>query len=345
MKEKKKIDYIVFVSVIAAFSVLVLHTNKCFWEFSATEKYWVSANIIECIFYPGVPLFFMISGITLMDFYERYSLKEFFIKRWHKAVVPFIAWSLIIMLGKVLSHKIPREQLSPHFIYQSVTGTTIVDYYWFFSSLFVLYLSMPLYAAVEKEKRRLVFTYLVGAGFALNSLAPFITGVFQLDINTPYAVTSVMGVLIWVPIGWLLHDTELSKTQKFTIYGLAIAGLLLHIIGTYVLSMRIGMIDGTFKGYENVPSVLYSAGAFVLLKDIGKKVMDSRGRDFVLFLGGYTYPVYLMQFIFIKTIPLLPFVDTRSLLYRLGAPFVIVPMIIAVAACMRKIPVVRRIVP
>ena len=109
--------------------------------------------------------------------------------------------------------------------------------------------------------------------------------------------------------------------------------------------MRIGMIDGTFKGYENVPSVLYSVGVFVLLKDIGRKVMESKARGFISFLGGYTYPIYLMQFIFIKTIPLLPFVDTRSLLYRLGAPFVIIPMIIVVAAVMRKIPVVRRIVP
>ncbi len=103
MGEKKNIDYIVFVSVIAALSVLILHTNRCFWTFSATESYWFSANIIECLFYAGVPLFFMISGITLMNFYDRYSLKEFFIKRFNKTVVPFVAWSLIILAGKVAS--------------------------------------------------------------------------------------------------------------------------------------------------------------------------------------------------------------------------------------------------
>ena len=345
MGEKKNIDYIVFVSVIAALSVLILHTNRCFWTFSATESYWFSANIIECLFYAGVPLFFMISGITLMDFYDRYSLKEFFIKRFNKTVVPFVAWSLIILAGKVASHKIPAEQVNAKFIYQSVTGTTIVDYYWFFSSLFIVYLSMPLFAAVEKEKRKMVFSYLAIVGFSLNILAPFITGVFQLDLNTPYAVTDVMGVMIWVPLGWLLHNAELKKWHKGIIHCLALVGLLLHMVGTYVLSMKTGMIDGTFKGYENVPCVLYSIGVFVLLKDIGTKAMQGKTGKFISFIGGYTYPIYLIQFIFLKTIPLLPFVDSKSLLYRLGAPFVIIPMIIAMTAVLRKIPIVKRIVP
>jgi len=80
-KEKNAINYIVFISVISAVSVLILHTNGCFWSFSSTARYWRTANIIECIFYFAVPLFFMIIGVTLFDFYERYTLKEYFIKR------------------------------------------------------------------------------------------------------------------------------------------------------------------------------------------------------------------------------------------------------------------------
>lgn len=75
-KEKNAINYIVFISVISAVSVLILHTNGCFWSFSSTARYWRTANIIECIFYFAVPLFFMIIGVTLFDFYERTRLRN-----------------------------------------------------------------------------------------------------------------------------------------------------------------------------------------------------------------------------------------------------------------------------
>ncbi len=75
--EKSTHNSIFFIRVMATVFVLFLHTNGCFWSFSATEQYWRSANIIECVFYPAVPLFYMVTGITLMDFFDRYSLGEF----------------------------------------------------------------------------------------------------------------------------------------------------------------------------------------------------------------------------------------------------------------------------
>ena len=150
-------DYLTFISVIAAISVLLLHTNGCFWWFDPKASYWKSANIIECIFYFAVPLFFMSSGITLMDFYERYSLKDFYIKRVRKTVIPFIGWSLIGVVEKILLAQISLSSVNLKFLYQGITGTSIVGFYWFFTSLFILYLSLPLFAAVEYGKRRLVF--------------------------------------------------------------------------------------------------------------------------------------------------------------------------------------------
>lgn len=58
-------QYLTLLNVLSAFSVVFLHTNGCFLHFS-TERYWFTANIIESIFYFAVPVFFMISGATLI---------------------------------------------------------------------------------------------------------------------------------------------------------------------------------------------------------------------------------------------------------------------------------------
>ena len=65
-------DYIDYLSVISAFAVVMLHLNSCFWDFSY-ERYWITANFIECVMYFVVPVFLMISGATLMDYSKKYS--------------------------------------------------------------------------------------------------------------------------------------------------------------------------------------------------------------------------------------------------------------------------------
>ncbi len=77
---KKKI-YIQILGVIACLAVVAMHVNGCFWQFSY-DRYWITANIIECICYFAVPIFFMISGATLLNYRKRYTTAVFFKKRW-----------------------------------------------------------------------------------------------------------------------------------------------------------------------------------------------------------------------------------------------------------------------
>lgn len=83
MNKTRKKNYITFLSIVSAIAVVILHTNGCFWIFS-NNRYWYTANIIECIFYFAVPVFFMITGITLMNYREnmiqRHILKKELLK-------------------------------------------------------------------------------------------------------------------------------------------------------------------------------------------------------------------------------------------------------------------------
>ena len=341
-----KIGYITFISVISAISVLIYHTNGWSFEnFSAAAPSWKIANVIESVFYFPVPLFFMISGITLMDFYERDTLKSYLIKRFKKAVVPYLAWSLIGLAGKMCFRIIPPETVNFQFIVDGLAEATIVSIYWFFIPLFGLYLAMPLFAAVEKARRKTVFTFLVIAGFCLETLVPFLNNVFSLNIALPFHLPVIAGALIWPPLGWLLDHCCQEKKHRITVYALAVLGLLLHIFGTSALSVEKGRIMTNFKGYQNVPCVLYSAGVFVMLKQIGIKVMSGKAARFFQRLGNYTFPIYLMQFITLGIGSRLPFIESASLLYTLAAPAAMIPVIIAGAWIIRRIPVIRRILP
>lgn len=97
---KQKKEYITFLKVFSAFAVVMLHVNGVFFEFSF-KRYWISSNFIECLFYFAVPVFYMITGATLINYRTRYTTREYFKKRWTGAVIPWIVWLFISMVYSV----------------------------------------------------------------------------------------------------------------------------------------------------------------------------------------------------------------------------------------------------
>lgn len=335
--------YITCLSVLSMCAVVCLHTNGVFWRF-ASQRYWFTANIIESLFYFAVPVFFMISGATLLDYQDRYSTKEFFLRRAKKTVIPFLAWSLIGFLIQVLRGE---AVFSIKALINGTMGTSIVGIYWFFPLLFSIYLSIPLFAAVDKAKRRSVFTYLAVGGMLVNALIPLLLRLLSADTPWPLTLQPVVGCYIYICIGYLLSHYQPSKQWTTAIYVCAVVGLLIHIVGTGVLSVAAGAVDMTFKGYDNVPCILYATGVFLFVKDHAKGT--SPLARLIAALSGYTFGVYLIHSFLVgvvlsKIFAPLGFSDV-SIVYRLGAPILVIPLCVLIIYLLRKLPFLKAIVP
>ena len=336
-----------FIRVVCAIAVVTLHTNGCFWDFSSTERYWYTANIIESVFYFAVPLFFMITGITLLDYQKRYSTREFFKKRIEKTVIPYVFWSLIGIVFLLATGKLEYEEVTFTWVVNGLLSTDrIINLYWFFQPLFCVYLCIPVFAAISDEKKEYVANYIVLFGFFFNIFMPFLNNVLHLGVPWPYSLSVASGYVFWIWTGYKIYNYPPSKRQKTVIYVFALLGLFLHIIGTYNLSIEAGSIQSLYKGYNNLPCVLYSLGVFVMLRDIARLIEKSRKVfAFVSFLGKYTFPLYLIHWFVLRIQEDLIIIDTRSIIYRLFAPYCIFVIVICIAWVLRKIPYIRKIVP
>ena len=342
---KVRTKYIMLESLIAAIAVVTLHTNGCFWRFSATESYWFSANIIECVFYFAVPVFFMISGATNLDYYEKYSTGKFFLKRIKKTVVPYVVWSLLGVLYLVVLKKLNPQEVTIKYLIKGLSEFNLINLYWFFGPLFAAYLCMPLFAAVQKDRKKSVYSFVVIFTFLFNLLFPFIIYHLKVNYSFPLSVTVGTGYLIFLMMGYLLDKNELKLPVRLIIYALSIVGLLIHIVGTYKLSIAAGEIVRTYKGYITVPCIFYSTGIFVFIKQVASKIKSEKFWKAVGFLNKYTFSLYLMQWFFLYYVENFTKIDTNSMIYRLGGPFVIFALVIIITFILRKIPIVKWIVP
>lgn len=341
----KESGYINFASVISAISVVFLHANGCFWNFSATLRYWWTANIIECVFYFAVPVFFMISGATLLDFFSRYGLKEYIGRRVQKTVIPYIIWSLLGLVFR-LSYLKDAAEIDWKYILNGLLKGNLVSIYWFFIPLFCLYLVIPLMAAVKEELKKKIFVYLAAISFVLNSLLPFVVKVFHVDVNVSLFVVVGNEYMLYLILGYLLHRYEIKRKARLSLYIVGILGLLLHIVGTYRLSLAAGELVSTYKGYNNVPCILYSTAVFVFMKYGWEYLSKVRLADTLIrFLKPYTFSMYLVHWYILQIIIKEFRVDVRSIYYRIGAPFVVVVVTVAFAWGIKKLPFGKNLLP
>ena len=71
----KRIFYFDLLNIVACIAVIALHCNGIVHMYSEA-RCWKTSLIVETVAYWAVPVFFMLTGATLMDYRKRYSTKE-----------------------------------------------------------------------------------------------------------------------------------------------------------------------------------------------------------------------------------------------------------------------------
>lgn len=334
--------YIQILGVISSLAVVMMHVNGCFWSFSY-ERYWITANVIECMCYFAVPVFFMISGATLIDYRSRYSTKVFLKKRFVKTVIPFLIWSIIGMIWCYFVKGISMTSIRD--IIDAIGTSRFVDIYWFFPPLFSVYLAIPVLSCIPEKMRKKVFGYAIAVAFFAQSFLPLIFNLLQLQYNYSFEMPVVGGYLLYTLLGYWLSHYELNKNVRIGVYILAVAGFSVQLFGTQVLSLKAGEIITIFKDYKNVPCILYAAGVFLFFKNMkNKKVLNLLDRITAPF-SKMTFGIYLIHWFVIQTVTQNIDFPVTSIKYRIFGAIGIFLISAIIIKILQQIPIVKRAIP
>lgn len=339
----KRVLYFDVLNVSACFAVVALHCNQMVhtWQ---PGKNWLFALAIEVLFYWAVPIFFMLTGATLMKYRVRYDTKTFLKKRAARTLVPFIAWSLIWYL--VISVRLNGEHLGPRNFINLMLNNRIEQVYWFFFPLFSIYLSMPLLSILADNKRAL--TYGVIASFLLQCVFPYALSPFGITWPGSISVLAISGNLIYVALGYLLSTTGLNKRQRTIIYILGIAGTLFRFIYTAISSEAICDVNRTFFNYLSFPAILQGTAIFVFVKQLDLSAVGPKKAKILSKISACSFGVYLIHKPILDHFVLsdhwLGIPMTSIALRTIGVP-IFYACCVVLALLLKKLPIVNRIVP
>lgn len=334
----RRLIYFDMLNIAACISVIFLHCNSMVHTFSY-GKNWILALMIECLFYWAVPIFFMLTGATLMRYRDRYDTTTFFRRRLLRTAVPFVIWNAIWYL--LLPNA--TDGLSIRGFISGMMSNQIVSVYWFFFPLFGIYLSLP--ALSWLADRRKTLWYLVIGSFVLQSVMPKLFTLLGLSWNGDLTIRVASGHIMFVLLGYLLSTTDIPVKQRRVIYLLGIFGLVFRFFWTLIVSERAGTLNRTFFDYLGFPSVLYAVAVFTWFKYFDFSPLEKKAKQ-IAKISSCSFGIYLihrplLQHIFFGIMG----VSTTSLFARTIAPPIIYLCLLAMVYFMQRIPFVRRAVP
>lgn len=347
-KEKSYILAYDLLNIIACIAVVVLHVNGGFWGFSYKE-WWKFSLLIETGFYWAVPVFFMLTGATLMDYRDRYDTKTFLVKRIKKTVIPFLFWSGVsIPWATLISGYLDISSISTwKGVIDTIINQKAMTIYWFFPPLFAVYLSIPVLSAIPKNKRQRLFTGMILYSFTTFSLLPTLCTASGIPMNPAFQnPLNGGGYLLFVLLGYCVTRYPLEKKQRMLIYLGGVSSWGIRYIYTLRKSYVLGNIDSMLSGYLNFPSVFLALAIFVWFWYHDWSLLNHpKWRKVIRTLSSACFGVYLIHFYILRFI-----IDSTNISMQtykwsvVGVPVVYL-LSLGFVLIMKRIPIVRRIIP
>ncbi len=347
---KKRTLYFDVLNVAACLAVISLHHNSIYFSYSDSLT-WKTALIVQVTAYWCVPVFLMLTGATLMNYREKYDTKTFLKRRFSRVLVPFFAWSIIVLAWKVATGQYTLETGSIQEVITVLLNNKMQDTYWYFPELFSFYLLMPVLSWLTEPKHRPTLRYVILAMFFLQSTIPPLASLVGIDWNNNFGLPFNHSYIIFIFLGYYLSTCGLDRKTRYWIYAGGVAGAVIRFASILLLSLQNGTKTDLFSGYGYFPSVMLAVAVFVWAKQVDWERVLAKVHippQRVAKLSSYSLGIYLTHlFVTYYELEFLGLfgITKANALWRTIGILVTYLVTLALVALLKKIPGVRRIVP
>lgn len=341
-KVSKRILYFDALTIVSCLAVVFLHCNGLVHSFEPTTQ-WNQALAVEVLAYWAVPIFFMLTGANNMKYRAKYDMKTFLIRRIKKLVIPFLTWSIIVYFIQGL-RAVGTEPFSLCDFLTRFANGTIEPIYWFFPAIISLTLAMPVLSLLTEHKATI--WYIIVVSFILMFVTPplcDIAGVpWMSSLNLPVAG----GYVTYALLGYALANYPVQKKYRYVIYLAGIACLILRYAYTFHESYLAGSTCRTLFGYTYFTGLFPAMAVFLLFQNARIPHFVEKRSSTITMLSGSCFGVYLIHKLILDYF-VIGFLglNLASGIVRLICPVFIFIAASAITLALKRIPILRNIVP
>lgn len=292
---KKRIS-LEIIRIIAICMVIFNHTGENGFEMFRTAygtPLWYFVILLDIVSKAGVPLFFMISGVLLLDKEE--TLKELFVKRILRYGVIILLFSFIYYVRLYIHH--PEYGFSIKFFFTYIYSTPFIIPYWFLYSYLSFLFILPVLRSVVKSLKENEYFWILGFSVFL-WISPVWEIIFNLEpininngLNASFVIFPILGYGIANVISAKYYNF-MSRTILFVVF---ILNWLCSVYMNIVEFKETGELSGShLDRFAGIPTIVIFY--FIIYCFDKKKIkIPERMERVISIAGGGVFCTYLFE--------------------------------------------------
>lgn len=170
MNERAHVGYFDWLRIIAALSVIFMHTAAGPLR-AGINTGWHLLNVCTSLAFTAVPLFFMMSGYLLMTSRKTADISVLLRHRLPRLVVPLVGWTVVAVLWQLfLAHTLTPGAIWAQLV-AALNGPVMV-HFWYLYTLIALYVLSPiLYGGIRTlGKSGRVYLFVLAAAVSAHTV-------------------------------------------------------------------------------------------------------------------------------------------------------------------------------
>lgn len=344
--ENKRMIPFDLLRILAAFSVVMLHSAAQFWyTLDIQTPQWLVANSYDAAFRFGVPIFVMISGALFLNPGYSLDVKKLYKHNILRFMVIYLLWSCLyglwdirgLSLADISWKDCVREMLYGRY------------HLWFLPMIIGIYMLLPilkgwLQNAGKKEVQYFLVLFLIFqiGTETLRALTVTEELHYLLDVFRPEMVCGYLGYFIW---GYYLFHVGVEKKVRRYVYFAAVPALVCNVVLGNLLALHRGQAVGSLYDSFGVFTFLIVTALFLGAQEfLATRQWKAGSRKVIGELAADTLGVYLVHIGLMEGLKSFG-IHSMTLPIVVGIPvhaFFCFGLGILLAALLRRIPLVGK---
>lgn len=300
---KNYIPYADILRILAAFSVVLLHTaGALLISVPIGSKSFMWAAFFDTITRWSVPLFVMLSGMLFLDKKKKLNIKTLYTKNILRMVTAFLFWSYVYNFYTAFAES--RNLTASLFTALKKTPHGAM-HLWFIFIIVGLYIILPFVKRMTENMTKseagyfillsMILTFLPKTLSSFQVFTPFTQYINKFEINF---AAGYVGLFV---AGWYINNFKHSSAFKAVVYLMGISGFG-YMFGTTVYFSKVrGVVADEFMSFKSLSAFLMAFSVMMLFKSLfEKKSLSRRTKSNLAFYSKYTFGIYLVHEMFLN---------------------------------------------
>lgn len=329
------------VRAVAILMVVTIHTASPALYGAVGTAHWWTALFWGSLVRPAVPLFFMCTGALFLS--RDISLKKLYGKNFLRIVIVMLFWAMVARLYRLVMAGFTFEGL-----WQAVQDVLLFrheSHFYYLHLLLLVYAFLPMLQVFVRNANRKNMLYALGFWFVTGILLPLLRYFPPFSLMYPlegwYMLNMAYSSIGYVLLGHCLRQYGGRISRRWYAISL-LAGFLLILVGTGIMSLRVGTLVEIFLEGWSLCAMLIAFGLFGLVLSVKEwKTLPVR---FTGRLSRASLCIYLIHGVFLEVLEKVG-LTANSFLPLISVPVIVIIIVVLnwlVYEVLARIPIVNR---